>query len=100
MMEHAYASVNSRYLAPSKTQEPGHTVRGLPTPSRLFFRGKMLLVSCSQNAFLSKKERPSNCYAHCMSILPLEAMSVPYYPALHVSTSALIIIMEVYATVR
>jgi hypothetical protein len=36
-----------------------------------------------------------------MSILPLEAMSVPYYPALHVSTSALIIIiMEVYATVR
>jgi hypothetical protein len=55
MMEHAYASVNSRYLAPSKTQEPGHTVRGLPTPSRLFFRGKMLLVSCSQNALLQRR---------------------------------------------
>ncbi len=55
MMEHAYVSVNSRYLAPSKTQEPGHTVRGLPTPSRLFFRGKMLLVSCSQNALPQRR---------------------------------------------
>jgi len=55
MMEHAYTSVDSRYLAPSKTQEPGHTVRGLPTPSCLFFRGKMLLVSYSQNAFLQRR---------------------------------------------
>jgi len=33
-----------------------------------------------------------------MFILPLEAMSVPYYTALHVSTAALIIIMEAYVT--
>ena len=35
-----------------------------------------------------------------MFILPLEAMSVPYYTALHVSTAALIIIMEACVTVR